>query len=211
MGRKKVIRRKKKTPRHKSQKPVKPSGFSILKQRISGFFSEIVKAPEKVPEVVEKAEESSVDEPAGVPDKLVEQPEEIDEEDLKSAEREKTREKIHQYVSENLNEAVSKWKETGDIGLHLEVPVPFSEKVRAVWSRMAPATAFFSAKLKTQVNVVVEKIYSRMKKAEAKGQKVDIQVVVDEEWKSVLGRIESVSSPSEREEIDKIYKELVGK
>jgi len=218
-------------PHHEHKK--EPSKFSLFRHKIAGLFNDIVEAP---PEPIKAPEPKFVDaeirvtaEESNLPerehkvritadtDAKVELPEdeEVDEEELKNQEREEMREKIHEHIVKNLNDAVSHWKETGELGVHLEPPVPLhekiSEKVKFAWSKMKPASAAISLKLKNQMEEVVEKVASRIRRAEAKGEKVDAVIVIEDEWKNVLRKIESVSAPSERDEIEKIYKQLAGK
>jgi len=196
------------TKPHAEQKH-EPSKFSLFKHKIANVFKEIVEAP---PVVVEKQEPVQEDVHIVQKDesKSVIEEEEIDEDDLQAQEREKTRDMIHEYITSNLNDAVSKWKETGDVGLHLEPPVPLREKVKSFWSKLKEKSSPIAAKLRGQIEDVAEKVSARMKKAEHTGQKIDSDVIVKEEWNRVLEKMESISSPSEREEIEKIYKELAG-
>jgi len=219
---------------HHEHKKEEPSKFSLFRHKVAGLFKDIVEAPPEPvkvpePEVVDAeirvtAEESHLPERerkiriTAETEAKVELPaeeEEVDEEELQNQEREEMREKIHEHIVKNLNDAVSHWKETGELGVHLEPPVPLhekiGEKVKLAWSKMKPASAAISLKLKNQMEEVVEKVASRIKRAEAKGEKVDAVVVIDDEWKNVLKKIESVSAPSERDEIEKIYKQLAGK
>lgn len=203
-----------------------PSKFSLFKNRISGLFKEIVEAPpEEIKLNEEIAEQSDVPEIKMfgedgtnikiVPEeeKEIEKPddEEPDDDILLEQERENTREKIHEHIVNNLNEAVAKWKQTGEIGMHLEPPVPLKDKMMKVWEKMKPASFAISAKLKNYADEVIERVSSRLKKAEVEGVHVDAEVVIEQEWGKVLKKIEDVSPSSERDEIEKIYKELTEK
>ncbi len=197
------------------------SKFSLFKHKIANMFRNIVEAPpEPVVEEKEVAEavrgEDDIrivqfDEKSAVKTEIakkVEEPEEIDEDDLREQEREDTRKLIHDHITGKLSEAVSKWKETGDVGVHLEPPVPLREKVKSLLSRMKTKSAPLSAMLKNKAEEVMEKVAARMKKAEHSGEKVNSDDVVKEEWTKVLAKAESVSGQPEREEIEKIYKQL---
>ncbi len=178
----------------------KPSKFSLFKHKIASIFKEIVEAP---PEEIKPMQELEVkEEVKPVPE------EELDEDELEEKELEKHRDVLHEEILENLNSAVSRWKETGDVGIHFEAPVPLREKVKFLLSGIKSSA--LSSKLKNKMDEVVEKVSLRLKKAESSGQKVNSELVVKDEWKKVLQKMESVSGPSEREEIEKIYKELVG-
>ena len=197
----------------------KESRFSLFRHKIAGVFREAVEAP---PEPV--VEEKSVEEFRGEDDVHIVQfgdkveaeeqksvvEEELDETDLKEREREDTRKLIHEHIAGKLSEAVSKWKETGDIGVNLEPPVPLGEKVKGFLSRMKTKSAPLSAMLKNKAEEVMERVSARMKKAEHLGEKVNTDEVVREEWTKVLSKVEAVSGESERDEIEKIYKQLSG-
>lgn len=107
-----------------------------------------------------------------------------------------------------LNEATNKWKESGDTGLHLEPPKSWSERMRTLWSGVNVQSTRLSGRLKVLMHEVSERVAARQKEAKAEGVKVKTDDLVKEEWKSVLTKLESVSTPSEREEIEKIYKQL---
>ncbi len=205
---------------HKSEHhEKKESKFSLFKHKLAGIFREIVEAPPE-PVVEKKSSEElqgddirivqfgevAVKEEAEV-EKL---PEEADEDDLREKEREDTRKMIHEHITGRLNEAVSKWKETGDVGIHLEPPVPLREKVKGLLSKMKTKSAPLSLMLKNRAEEVMEKVAARMKKAEHSGEKVNTDEIVKEEWTKVLTKVESVSRKSERDEIEKIYKQLSG-
>jgi len=212
---------------HKPEHHVKnESKFSLFKHRIAGMFKDIVEAPpepvaEETPaeglrgeddiHIVQFGGNVAVKEEAKIK-KKGEEPEddEIDEDGLRTQEREKTREMIHEHIASKLNEAVSKWKETGDVGLHLEPPVPLREKVKGILSKIKTKSAPLSVMLKSRMDEVMEKVSARMKKAEHSGEKVNTDDVVKEEWTKVLAKVESVTGPSERDEIEKIYKQLGG-
>ncbi len=197
--------------------------FSLFKSRISGLFKDIVEVPpEELKPEEEFSEESDIpeikmmgddgDDVKVVPEEEKEvEEDESDEEVLREQERENMRDKIHEHIVSNLNDAVAKWKETGELGVNLEPPVPLKDKVRGVWERMKPASFAISAKLKNYADEVILKVSSRLKKAEVEGHPVDAEVVIEEEWGRVLKKIEAVSSSSERDEIEKIYKELTEK
>ncbi len=214
------------------EKHPEPSKFSLFKHRVAGLFKEIVEdVPE--PKLEEKFEEA-VDSDAGehgiritaetaalpekeasrVKEKEILKDAEIEEEltveELKKQEREEMRQRIHEHIVGNLNSAVSKWKETGDIGVHLEPPVPLKDKVRSFLSKVKEKSSPVAAKLKAQIEEVAEKVAARMKKAEHAGEKLDTDVVVKEEWTKVLKKLDGMGNASERDEIEKIYKQLSG-
>ena len=206
---------------HKSEHhEKKESKFSLFKHKLAGIFREIVEAPPEP--VVEKKSSGELlgddiriiqfgDKVAVKEESEVEKlPEDADEDDLREKEREDTRKMIHEHITGRLNEAVSKWKETGDVGIHLEPPVPLREKVKGLLSKMKTKSAPLSLMLKNRAEEVMEKVAARMKKAEHSGEKVNTDEIVKEEWTKVLTKVESVSHKPEREEIEKIYKQLSG-
>ncbi len=200
-----------------------PSKFSLFKHRVADVFKDIVEAPpiekNETPTEIDAAEkESGVIEhgiritaettDAKEVDRVVEV-EELDEDATLQDEREKTREMIHEHIVGKLNSAVAQWKETGNIGVNLEPPVPLKDKVKLIWSRMKEKGTPLAARLKQEIGLVAEKVSSRLKRAEQKGEKTNSDELVKDEWQQVLKKMES-ASPSERDEIEKIYKELSG-
>lgn len=207
---------------HHAHKPA--SKISSLKHKMADLFKEIVVAPpeEKAEELVETPEREFVehgirvtaetdDSPVKEVEAVkVEEVEELDEDDLRNQEREKTREMIHEHIVGKLNSAVAQWKETGDVGMKLEPPVPLREKVKSMWSHMMEKSAPLAAKLKHEIEQVADKVAARLKKAEQKGEKLNPDIVVKDEWSQVLKKLDSMAGPSERDEIEKIYKQLGG-
>lgn len=195
----------------------RPSAFSRFKHRIAEAFQEIVEAPPVEVRVEEKSEpldgvDGIIITAESVPERAegVAIPVESEPIDEKEVEREETREKIHNYVVENLNQAVQKWKSTGEVGVHLEPPVPLRDRVKALLSKVKTKSAPISVMLKNRVEEVAEKVAARLKRAEQSGEKVNTDEVVRDEWKSVVNKIESIGGASERDEIEKIYKQLSG-
>ncbi len=195
------------------------SKFSLFRHKVAGMFREAVEPPaEPVVEEKEVVEEVRGDDvhivqfgdKVEVKEEKKVEDEEPDEDDFRVQEREDTRKLIHEHITGKLSEAVSKWKETGDIGVNLEPPVPLKEKVKGLLSRMKTKSAPLSAMLKNKADEVMETVHSRLKKAEQLGEKVNADAVVREEWAKVLSKVESVSDKSDREEIEKIYKQLSG-
>ena len=84
------------------------------------------------------------------------------------------------------------------------------EKVKGLLSKMRTKSAPLSAMLKNKAEEVMEKVSARMKKAEHTGEKVNTDDVVKEEWTKILSKVDTVGSKSDREEIEKIYKQLSG-
>jgi hypothetical protein len=80
--------------------------------------------------------------------------------------------------------------------------------MRTLWTGMNVQSTRLSGRLKILMHEVSERVAARQKEAKAEGVKVKTDVLVKEEWKNVLTKLESVSTPSEREEIEKIYKQL---
>jgi len=195
----------------------------LFKHKVAGLFKEIVEAPPEEKRVEPVKEVETIEhgiritaETSDTPVKEVEErkeevvEEEVDEEDLRNKEREEMREQIHEHIVSNLNNAVSKWKETGDIGVHLEPPVPLKDKVKSFWSKVREKSSPMALKLKNQIEEVAEKVAARLKRAEHSGEKVDADSVVKDEWGKVLKKMEAMGGASERDEIEKIYKQLAG-
>lgn len=198
-----------------------PSKLSSLKHKMADLFKEMVEPPPKQEIEAEVPEAELVEhgiritaETDDAPVKEIEQPpkevEELDEDALRNEEREKTREMIHEHIVGKLNSAVAQWKETGNIGVNLEPPVPLKDRVKSMWSHMKEKSAPLAAKLKRDIEQVADKVAARLKKAEQTGEKLNTDVVVKDEWQQVLKKLDSMAGPSERDEIEKIYKELGG-
>ncbi len=213
MGQKKVKHKHEVHHKHEEHhKKHEPSRFSLFTHKVSSFFKDIVAAPpqieeekiipeEKVEEKVENSEKFYESYPEEIEQKAkVEQVEEpVDEELPKNTE--------HHEALESLNNAVQKWKETGDLGVKLEPPVPLRERMNNFLQRISKNTVV-SVKLKARFDEVLEKVKSKIKKAEKSGEKVNADALVKQEWSQVLTRLEKIGGNDEREEIEKIYKEL---
>jgi hypothetical protein len=215
------------------EKHSEPSKFSLFKHRVADLFKEIVEDVPEEPKVEDKigeiesgesgiritAEtnallEKELREVSRVKGKEIlkdaEIEEELNAEEIKKQEREETRQRIHEHIVGNLNSAVSKWKETGDIGVHLEPPVPLKDKVKSFLLKVKEKSSPVAAKLKNRIEEVAEKVSARLKKAEHAGEKVDADIVVKEEWTKVLKKLDGMGNAAERDEIEKIYKQLSG-
>jgi len=212
-----------------SKQHTEPSKFSLFKHQVADLFKEIIEdVPEEQPEELELEKEVETDriehgiritaETDAVSEKEIEEvrkveeiaDEELDEEQLKKQEREEMGERIHNHIINNLNNAVSKWKETGDLGVHLEPPVPLKDRVKSFLLKVKEKSSPVALKLKNQIEEVAEKVSARLKKAEHSGEKIDADVVVKEEWTKVLKKLDAMGPPAERDEIEKIYKQLSG-
>lgn len=201
---------------HVDKKESKVSFFS----KVSAFFSEALKAPPEAPKQVSKIEEddeeivdaSSQYEVASRIDgqkmDVSGEDDDSDDEDIDEAPDEESNDEGKSEILSILNEATNKWKESGDTGLHLEPPKSWSERMRTLWSGVNVQSTRLSGRLKVLMHEVSERVTARQKEAKAEGVKVKTDDLVKEEWKSVLTKLESVSTPSEREEIEKIYKQL---
>jgi len=167
--------------KHKHSKHHKKSSkFSLFRNKIADTFKEIVEAPEEpIEEIVEDTEEEVLD------------PEEKEIEDaIVEEEFDPKRDEILQA----LNIAVDKWKQTGEVGIHLEAPISLREKVRNLLTKKPHSQKFNEP--------VVEELTEKP---------INTEKIVREEWQEVVHKIKTFSKPSERDEIEKIYKELGGK
>lgn len=231
MGKKEVSHHHSEPAHHvqHSKQHAEPSKFSLFKHQVADLFKEIIEdVPEEQPEELNPEKEVETDriehgiritaETDAVSEKEIEKvrkveeiaDEELDEEQLKKQEREEMGERIHDHIINNLNNAVSKWKETGDIGIHLEPPIPLKNRVKSFLLKVKEKSSPVALKLKNQIEDVAEKVAARLKKAEHSGEKIDADVVVKEEWTKVLKKLDTMSPPAERDEIEKIYKQLSG-
>lgn len=238
-----------------------------LKQKVNSFLKEAVKEPPK-PVVEELTEEETLPPPSYL---------EEDFEAISEIKQDDAREE----VLFTLNNATKQWKETGDIGIHLEAPVPFHEKAKAVWNKIAyDISPKLAAKLKEEIDYVAEKASAHLHRSpplqpadtqptqirdtainshqsqhiqlktpavehlttppeppaaimaektiepkiiknpgqahpateqivESTATKTEeVERVIIEEWQAVLQKVGEQAQPSEREEIEKIYKQL---
>lgn len=204
---------------HHEKKESKTSFFS----RIGEFFAEVLKAPPEDSKQISKVEKSD----DGVKDassayelashiegqkmdageKVDDYEDSDDDPDEDDAPDEESNEGKSEILS-ILNEATNKWKESGDVGIHLEPPKSWGERMRTLWLGVNVQSVRLSSRLKVLMHEVSERVAARQKEAKAEGVKVKTDDLVKEEWKSVLTKLESVSTPSERDEIEKIYKQL---
>jgi len=223
MARKTAVKKSKsvhKKNHHKSHAGEKKESKVSLFSKIGAFFSEALKAPEEPKKQMSKIEESDENSKdassqyelaSQIDGQKMEVSSEVDEDYDDSDEDDAPDEESNDGKSEILsilNEATNKWKESGDTGLHLEPPKSWSERMRTLWVGVNVQSARLSGRLKVLMHEVSERVAARQKEAKAEGVKVKTDDLVKEEWKSVLTKLESVSTPSEREEIEKIYKQL---
>lgn len=200
---------------HHEKNESKTSFFS----RVGAFFTEVLKAPPEEPKTqfskVEESEENIRDASSdyelashmdGQSEKIDDYDNSDDESDEDDAPDEESSGKSE--ILSILNEATNKWKESGDVGIHLEPPKSWGERMRTLWSGVNVQSVRLSGRLKILMHEVSERVAARQKEAKAEGVKVKTDDLVKEEWKSVLTKLESVSTPSERDEIEKIYKQL---
>jgi len=200
--------KKHETHEHKESKP---SRLGALFGRVSGFLKETVAAPpeqkaEPIQDLSPEAFEEKYEEKMMEEQKAPEQESDDEPEQQLVTMR---NDKLRDEVLGSLNNAVQKWKETGDLGVKLEPPVRLRERVQRFVQRIKNSN--ISTRLKKQLDEMFEKVKRRAKKAEDQGQKVNTDQIVKEEWAEVLKRVEKSGSKDEREEIEKIYKELEGK
>jgi hypothetical protein len=223
MARKTAVKKSKtehKKEHHKSHSnPEKESKVSFF-SKVSAFFSEALKAPPEEPKKqISKIEESDgnvkdassqYELASHIDGQKMDASSEVDDDD-DSDEDDAPDEESNDGKSEILsilNDATNKWKESGDTGLHLEPPKSWSERMRTLWTGVNVQSTRLSGRLKVLMHEVSERVAARQKEAKAEGVKVKTDDLVKEEWKSVLTKLESVSTPSERDEIEKIYKQL---
>ncbi|HLF54614.1 MAG TPA: hypothetical protein VI612_02755 [Candidatus Nanoarchaeia archaeon] len=214
MGQKKVKHKHEVHHKHEEHhKKHEPSRFSLFTHKVSSFFKDIVAAPPQIEEEKIEVPEEKVEEKVESSEKFYEERSEKIEQEAEveqvedPIEEELPQNTEHHEALESLNNAVQRWKETGDLGVKLEPPVPLRERMNNFLQRIGKNTVV-SVKLKARFEEVLEKVKSRIKKAEKSGEKVNADVLVKQEWSQVLTRLEKLGGNDEREEIEKIYKEL---
>jgi len=200
------MKKKKKVKHHTTHKKKKSSKFSLFKHKVADVFNEIIEVPDE-PEKIETEELSHSEK---LPEITKEEMDEFDirekEIKIRKEEVERRRDVKHEEIISNLSQAVSKWKETGDIGIHLKAPVPLRERVLSFLSRIKRSPVVGT--LQSKAEDVAEKVNVRVEEAKEAGEKPDTKIIVKEEWDKVLHRMEEVGDATERKEIEKIYKEL---
>ena len=124
-----------------------------ITHKVQDLLKEIVKAPPE-PLKQEEVEETTEPETQIERHETVQEepdPEELEEQSWKE-ERERRRDIAREEILSNLNHATEQWKETGDVGIHLEPPVPFSEKIRKLLGKMRANQQILTGKLQVQLS-----------------------------------------------------------
>ncbi|MBI4146426.1 hypothetical protein HY489_03755 [Candidatus Woesearchaeota archaeon] len=149
-----------------------------LTHKVGDFLKEAVKAPEKPIHSEETHELEETDQNNSWEEirKHQELPEEVDEIEDEPIEEPP---EISNDVLDNLNQATQQWKQTGDSGIHLEAPVPFTERARAVWQKIAKQSPIIGAAIKNQIENVAARATARLKtiKPQIPPAKQDTQTV----------------------------------
>lgn len=132
----------------------KISPVSNLTHKVQDVLKEIVQAPSEPPKKEEDEIEEQVSETEkSFPEKETPEPdpEELEEQSW-NEERERKRDIIREEILSKLNNATEQWKQTGDVGVHLEPPVPFSEKLKTFLGKVRAGQKTISAKLRGQIS-----------------------------------------------------------
>lgn len=206
---KKHAHQKKKSKHHQSRN--KHGLFS----KVSTFFHEAVKVPPPESEVQDVVEETVVmpevkPEPKPEPVPVVKLkdlpkiPTELPDEVRETVMSEHTPEMNE--LLDKLHDAAKNWKESGEIGVHFEPPVSLRERISGFLGKLKRTP--MTVKLEKKSKEVTQKVVERVATAEAKGKPVKPEKIIKEEWEDVMERVEQTSTSKEREEIEKIYKQL---
>lgn len=130
----------------------KVSPVANLTHKVQDVLKEIVQAPPEPPKQEEETEELAPETSTHAAEQVTE---ESDQEELEqqswNEERERKRDMIREEILSKLNHATEQWKETGDVGVHLEPPVPFSEKLKTFLGKVRAGQKTISAKLHGQL------------------------------------------------------------
>lgn len=234
---------------------------STITQKLSSFFKEAVKAPPPEPEPTPEEPElppltTHTDEWEETPEETTADEEEVSREQTEAPD-----------VLDELNSATQRWKETGDPGLHLEAPVPLSERAKQVWNKIAhDVSPKVAHALKNKIDIVAQTANTKihelreaqharalqqqearraatpaqtpptppapelrvtrpttpgpqaapLQKTSTRTQETTVPATTPEQidnaiiasWMEVLAKAEEKATPSEREEIEKLYKQL---
>lgn len=209
---KKRDKHKKSKGKHHAKHHQKKHG---LFSKVSMFFREAVKVPTPESEVQETVEEhvpipEMTPEPKSEPIPVVkfkdlpkiptELPEDVREEVVSEHAPEMTE------LLDNLHAAAENWKKSGELGVHFEPPVSLRERISGFLGKLkrTPVTI----KLEKKSREVTEKVVERVAKEESKGNPVKPEKIIKEEWADVMERVQKAGTSKEREEIEKIYKQL---
>lgn len=205
-----------KVRKHKRRKKRKKNP---LVEKVASFLKEAVKVPvegeDEEPEQKQKPEPPKKPKQRKIPRvKRSELP------DLKSLKPPKEEVEVVSDMDEGqrreivgaLSDAAKKWKKTGDTGLRLKPHVTLKERVNQLWSTITTnVSRELSKKLKKHQKEVQKRTQARVKEAEKAGKKVDTARIVREEWRDIVQKMQGSGDDKEREEIEKIYKQLEGK
>lgn len=220
---------------------------STITSKFASFFKEAVKAPPAPPPEPEPTPE----EPELPP--LTTHTDEWEETEI---EEETTRMQAEApNVLDELNSATQRWKETGESGMHLEAPVPLSERAKKVWDKIAhDVSPKVANALKNKIEVVAQTANTKLHQIQMptfertrnttatapptpplpqKPETTLVQPTVQPQatpkqntppttpvspeqldnaiissWMEVLKKTEENATPAEREEIEKLYKQL---
>jgi len=197
-------------------KKVKRKRKNPLMQKVARFFKEAV----KIPDPDEEKKEPKATKPTKKEKPKVAKPPKVRRSELPDFSKitvKKPKKEIIESIDDgsreellaNLSEATSKWKETGDVGVKLKPPVSLKERVRKMWSKVSIGSGV-SSRIKEQWARVLKRSEKKAKEQEQKGKPVNTSQIVRDEWKQVVERLDDTSS-KEREEIEKIYKQLEAK
>ncbi len=120
---------------------------NTITKKFASFFKEAVKAPPAPPP-----------EPEPVEPELPPLTTHTDEWEETEVEEETTRVQAEAPdVLDELNSATQRWKETGESGMHLEAPVPLSERAKKVWDKIAhDVSPKVANALKNKIEIVAQ-------------------------------------------------------
>jgi len=156
---------------HKKKK--KKSRFSLFRHKVSDVFKDMVEPPcEDICEDIEETKDETKNEKEEstlkpIDEQVTEAPEEPEkvEEPEQTPNIDREDNAAHEEIVGTLNSAVAEWKQTGEVGLHLEPPVPFSTKLKTFWARVKPTDV--SVKVKDSVNAVASTVASGIEKVKS--------------------------------------------
>lgn len=216
---------------------------STITKKFASFFKEAVKAPPAPPPEPEPADPE-------LPPPTIH----TDEWEETVVDEEPTHTQAEAPdVLDELNNATQRWKETGESGMHLEAPVPLSERAKQVWNKLAhDVSPKVANALKSKIEVVAQTANTKLHQIHvpqmptlqkttpvqppsppvpqrhdepqtsqttqtaqtpsaqpaepASAEQIDHAIIAS--WMDVLKKAEDKATPAEREEIEKLYKQL---
>ena len=183
-------------------KPSMTRTFSHVTDQVKEFLKDAVEVPPEEPK------------PKVIEEELEQEPEEELVEDIS----ELPIVDDSQEILAQLNTATSHWKETGDVQVHFEPPVPLSIRVKETFHHLKEKSAPGFHHIQDTAKLLFSKLRRSKSSAKTSEKKVPVPLAQEEsrcdiekeilnDWAVVLEKGE-VSSDADRKEIEELYHSL---